>query len=435
MTVFPEHTPFFPVIYGVYSGFSVERLLLVEKMEYTPNISDIYGVWSMFSRLLTLPQKRSYFLFGARNTGKSILVDLQHHENSLRIDLLDSDEETRFTRDPNELQRIVEKLPETTTHVIIDEIQKAPKLLDVIQILMEKSKKHFVMTGSNARKLKQEGANLLEGRAFVYNLFPLSYLELEEHFNLDQILRWGSLPNIFSCETDAEKQDFLRAYTHTYLKEGIGIEQAVRQLEPFRRFLEVAAQCNGTIVNFANIARDVGVDDKTVKSYYSILEDTLIGFFLEPFHSSFRKRLSLKPKFYFFDPGVVRALARLSSIPLEPQTMAYGMAFEHFIILECIRLAAYFNREFRFSYLRTPSDAEIDLIVERPGKPLLCIEIKSATMVSPQSLRSFIDLSKDLPGSEAICLCNEKYAKQIEHVSVLPWQAAIKDYFCDTGIK
>ncbi len=243
------------------------------------------------------------------------------------------------------------------------------------------------------------------------------------------MLRWGSLPNIYTCESDREKQDFLQAYAHTYLKEEIAVEQTVRQLDPFRRFLEVAAQCNGNILNYANIARDVGVDSKTVKAYYGILEDTLIGFFLEPFHNSFRKRLSLKPKFYFFDPGVVRALARLTSIPLAPQTMAYGMAFEHFIILECFRLAAYYHREFRFSYLRTPSDAEIDLIVERPGKPLLCIEIKSATMISPQSLRSFIDLTKDLPDSEAICLCNEKYIKQIEHVTVFPWQLGIKEYF------
>jgi predicted AAA+ superfamily ATPase len=383
----------------------------------------------MFPRLLALPKNRSYFLFGARNTGKSTLVDLQHHENSLRIDLLNSDEETRFIRDPIELQRIVEKLPETTTHVIIDEIQKAPKLLDVVQILMGKTTKNFVMTGSSARKLKHGGANLLAGRAFVYHLFPLSSIELGKDFDLDAMLRWGSLPNIYTCESDQERQDFLHAYAHTYLKEEIAAEQIVRQLDSFRRFLEVAAQCNGTIVNYANIARDVGVDSKTVKSYYEILEDTLIGFFLEPFHNSFRKRLSLKPKFYFFDPGVVRALARLTTIPLAPQTMAYGMAFEHFIILECFRLAAYYNREFRFSYLRTPNDTEIDLLVERPGKPLLCIEIKSATMVSSQSLRSFMSLTKDLSGSEAICLCNEKYAKKIEHVTVLPWQLGIKEYF------
>lgn len=383
----------------------------------------------MYPRLLALPKKRSYFLFGARNTGKSTLVELEHYHSCLRIDLLDSDEEARFLRDPNELRRIVDTLPETTTHIIIDEIQKAPKLLDIIQILMGKTKKYFVMTGSSARKLKQGGANLLAGRAFVYNLYPLSYFELGRDFDLDAVLRWGSLPAIFSAETEAEKQDFLHAYAHTYLKEEIAQEQVVKHLDPFRRFLEVAAQCNGKIVNYANISRDVGVDSKTVKNYYSILEDTLIGFHLDPFHNSFRKRLSQKPKFYFIDPGIVRALARLISIPLAPQTSAYGEAFEHYIVLECFRLAAYFNREFRFSYLRTPADVEIDLIVERPGKPLLCIEIKSATIVSPQSLRSFIELTKDISGAEAICLCNEKYAKQIENVMVFPWKEGLKKYF------
>ncbi|HEV2613635.1 MAG TPA: AAA family ATPase [Gammaproteobacteria bacterium] len=383
----------------------------------------------MFQRLLVLPQKRSYFLFGARNTGKSTLVNLQYPESSFLINLLGSDEEARFARDPDELYRVVTKLPETTTHVIIDEVQKAPKLLDVVQRLMTETKKYFVMTGSSARKLKHGGANLLAGRAFVYHLFPMSWLELGDAFELDHMLRWGSLPEIFKCHSDSERQGFLSAYAHTYLKEEISAEQLVRQLDPFRRFLEVAAQCNGKVINFANMSRDVGVDDKTIKSYYSILEDTLIGFFLEPFHTSFRKRLSAKPKFYFFDPGVVRALARLSSVPLMPQTSGYGDAFEHFIILECFRLAAYFNREFRFSYLRTPSDSEIDLIVERPGKPLLCIEIKSAENVTPESLRAFINLTKDIPGSEAICLCKDRYAKKIEHVSVLPWKEGIKEYF------
>lgn len=384
----------------------------------------------MFPRSLTLPKKHSYFLFGARNAGKSTLVNLQHDTtHCLRIDLLDSDEEARFIRDPNELQRIVQQLPEMITHIIVDEIQKAPKLLDVVQILMGKTKKYFVMTGSSARKLKRNGANLLAGRAFVYHLFPLSFLELEERFDLENALCWGTLPNIFDCETETEKQDFLMSYAHTYLKEEIAIEQIVRKLEPFRRFLEVAAQCNGMIINFANIARDVGVDNKTVQSYYDILEDTLIGFYLEPFHHSFRKRLSQKPKFYFFDLGVVRALARHTSIPLLPQTMAYGIAFEHFIILECYQLSAYFHREFRFSYLRTPSDSEIDLIVERPGMSLLCIEIKSARCVSPESLRSFVALTQDLPGCEAICLSQEKYTKLIEHVTVFPWQVGIKAYF------
>ena len=382
------------------------------------------------TRLLELPKNHNFFLFGPRNTGKSTLLEQTYPaESSLMIDLLDSDEEDRFARNPNELFQISTAVPATITHIIIDEIQKVPRLLDIVQQLMRKTNLHFIMTGSSARKLKHGGANLLAGRAFVYHLFPFTALELGSTFNLDAALRWGTLPEIFTCQSEEEKKEFLHAYAHTYLKEEIWGEHLIRGLDPFRRFLEVAAQSNGKIINFSNIARDVGVSDKTISSYFSILEDTLIGFFLESFHHSFRKRLNNKPKFYFFDTGVVRALSRLTTVPLVPQTNGYGNAFEHFIILECMRLNEYHRREYRFSYLRTTNDAEIDLVVERPGQPLLCIEIKSATNVSSEDIRAFRRLCRGLPNAEAIVLCNEKYPKKIDNVIVLPWQQGIREYF------
>jgi len=385
---------------------------------------------TLIPRLLVLPKNHSFFLFGARNTGKSTLLENQYDASfSISIDLLDSAEEERFRRDPNILYQIVTALPLTITHVIIDEVQKVPKLLDIVQRLIKDTDKYFVMTGSSARKLKKGGGNLLAGRAFIYSLFPFTSIELGSNFNLESALQWGTLPQILTCKDDKERQEFLHAYAHIYLKEEIWQEHLVRKLDPFRRFLEVAAQSNGKIINTSNIARDVGVDDKTITAYYSILEDTLIGFFLEPFHNSFRKRLSNKPKFYFFDTGVVRALSHLIGIPIVPKTHDYGNAFEHFIILECIRLANYYNKEYRFSYLRTVNDAEIDLIVERPGQPLLCIEIKSATYVDAMDISVLRKLCKDLSNSEAICLCNEKYPKQIDNVTVLPWQQGLKQYF------
>lgn len=384
----------------------------------------------LIPRLLKLPKNKHFFLFGARNTGKSTLIEQCFPaKSSLFIDLLDSAEEDRFARNPNELAQIVTALPETTTHVVIDEIQKIPRLLDIVQQLMRKTHRHFIMSGSSARKLKKGSANLLAGRAFVYHLFPFTSGELGNQFNLDAALQWGTLPQILDCPDDRDKQEFLHAYAHTYLKEEIWNEHIVRQLDPFRHFLEVAAQCNGKIINYSNIARDVGVTDKTIGSYFSILEDTLIGFFLESFHNSFRKRLSNKPKFYFFDTGVVRALSRTTSIPLLPKTNDYGNAFEHFVILECRRLAEYHRLEYRFSYLRTVNDVEIDLIVERPGKPLLCIEIKSTTHIHREEISSFIQLSQNIPDSEALVLCNEKYAKKIDHVLILPWQQGLEQYF------
>lgn len=385
---------------------------------------------TLIPRLLVLPKNHSFFLFGARNTGKSTLLENQYDATfSISIDLLDSEEEERFRRDPNILYQIVTALPPTITHVIIDEVQKVPKLLDIVQRLIKDTDKYFVMTGSSAHKLKKGGGNLLAGRAFIYSLFPFTSVELGSDFNLESALQWGTLPQILTCKDDKERQEFLHAYVHIYLKEEIWQEHLVRKLDPFRRFLEVAAQSNGKTINTSNIARDVGVDDKTITAYYSILEDTLIGFLLEPFHHSFRKRLSNKPKFYFFDMGVVRALSHLMGVPIVPQTYDHGNAFEHFIILECMRLANYYNKEYRFSYLRTVNDAEIDLIVERPGKPLLCIEIKSARHIDAVDINVLRKLCKDLPNSEAICLCNEKYPKQIDNVTVLPWQQGLKQYF------
>lgn len=386
----------------------------------------------MIPRLVQLPPNKHCFLFGPRNTGKSTLILQTFGQNTtLWLDLLDTNTETRFSRDPEELYRIVVGLSSETTHVVIDEIQKVPKLLDVVQRLMRDVPQRFIMTGSSARKLKLGGANLLAGRAFVYYLFPFTFIELDNQvlMTLDTVLQWGTLPEILLCVDNAERQAFLNAYAHTYIKEEIWGEQIIRKLEPFRRFLEVAAQCNGKIINFSNIAKDVGVDDKTVKSYYAILEDTLLGFFLESYHHSFRKRLSHKPKFYFFDTGVTRALARLSTVSLVPKTSAYGNAFEHFIILECWRLSHYYNQDYRLSYLMTSSDVEIDLIVERPGKPLLCIEIKSNTNVMPIDISAFIHLTKTLPNCEAVCFCDERYEKKIEHITVLPWKEGVQRYF------
>jgi len=384
----------------------------------------------IIQRMLELSLKKSFFLFGARGSGKSTLTEQTFRpENTLYIDLLDTQELMRFRRNPSRLYDIVTALPKHISHVVLDEIQKLPKMLDTVQRLMKLKKWSFVLTGSSARKLKHGGANLLAGRAFVYHLFPYSYFEIQDHFNLEHALQWGLLPELFEHENDQDKEKFLHAYAHTYVKEEVWEEQLIRDLDPFHHFLEVAAQCNGKIINYANIARDVGVDDNTVKSYYSILEDTLLGFYLPAHQNSFRKRLQTKPKFYFFDTGVTRSLNRLLSVPLIPSTSAYGDGFEHFIILECHKLTNYFKPDYRFSYIRTKDDVEVDLVIDRPRQPLLCIEIKSNDDIQRRDLRSFINLTKDIPNCEAICLSQDKYAKKFDHVLALPWQRGLRDIF------
>ena len=399
----------------------------VQYLKYTAKMASY-----VFERLINISKTQSAFLFGARGVGKTTLLkSLPWLNNALMINLLEAKNENHFARNPDALSDIVRALPNTNSHIIIDEIQKIPQLLDIVHNLIETTNKIFILTGSSAKKLRHGGANLLAGRALLYHLYPPTYLELGEKFNLSCALQYGLLPKLFALTTELEKQLFLETYVNLYLKEEVWAEKYVRNLAPFRHFLEVAAQSNGKKINIANIAKDVGVSDYTVQDYFSILEDTLIGYYLQPFQHSFRKRLSKKPKFYFFDTGVVRALTRLIELPLIESTSGFGEAFEHFIINQCIQLASYYHRNYRFTYLATKDDAEIDLVVERPGQKILFIEIKSTTMVESRHLSTLKTIAHDFVDCEAICLSRDPYIKIIHNIQVYPWDIGIKKYFFD----
>ena len=322
----------------------------------------------MFPRILETSRRNSFFLFGARGTGKTTWIrDAFDPDASLYVDLLDPEVEDRYRRSPGRLESQVGALPPSVEWILIDEVQRAPRLLDVTHRLIESTGKRFVLTGSSGRKLKRGASNLLAGRAFVYSLYPLTVAELQDAFDLDEALRWGTLPKIYSLDSAEEKRAYLRAYALTYLREEIVAEQIIRSLDPFREFLEVAAQSNGTIVNYANIARDVGADPKTVISYFSILEDTLVGSLLPAYHRSIRKQQSANPKFYYFDTGVKRSLERTLDVPLQPGTYEYGKAFEHFVITQILHLSRYRYPDWRLSYLRTGAGVEIDRGDRAPG--------------------------------------------------------------------
>lgn len=382
----------------------------------------------MFNRIIRFPSKNSFFLFGARGTGKTLLLKERFKEAAaLYIDLLDPDLNQTYSLRPRTLLEQLAALPKKTDWIIIDEIQKVPALLDVVHQQIEASRFKFALSGSSARKLKRGGANLLAGRAFVNHLFPLTALEIGEPFSLAAALAWGTLPRLFALESSGEKHDFLRTYTHTYLQEEITAEQVVRRTEPFRRFLFVAAQMSGQIVNFSKIAREVGASTPTVQTYFQILEDTLVGLLLEPFHESIRKRQRDNPKFYFFDTGVQRALNNTLTVELKPQTYAFGVAFEHFVINEINRLQSYAKKDYRLSYLRSKDDVEIDLIIERPGLKRALVEIKSTERVAEEDVRSLQSLGKDIARSEAFCLSLDRTEKKIGAVRCFPWQRGLEE--------
>lgn len=384
----------------------------------------------MFQRSVKIPKSNSFFLFGARGTGKSTLLRLHfQQESSLWVNLLDLDVEARLARDPMVLQREVLSLPPSIQHIVIDEVQKLPKLLDVVHDLMETHKvnKQFILTGSSARKLKAGGANLLAGRAALRYLFPLVHEELGGIFDEQAVLRWGTLPRIWNTQDDQEREDFLRSYAHVYLKEEIWGEQIVRQLDPFRRFLEVAARQSGKILNHSKIARDVGADVKTVQSWYQVLEDTLIGFHLDAHHSSVRKQLRQAPKFYFFDVGVTRALAQMLRVVPAEQTSYYGDLFEQHVICEINAHNQYQQMDYKLSYLRAKSGIEIDLVIDRPGRSPALVEIKSTTMVTQDDIRALELFADDFPDSDLFLFSRDKKPQRFGRIRALHWHEGIKE--------
>ena len=382
----------------------------------------------MVYRIIRPMQSNSFFLFGPRGSGKTTFLknNFPNSDKILWIDLLDPSMEDLYAQHPETLSHEIKGARLPLDWVIIDEIQKVPKLLNLVHFHIEDSELKFALTGSSARKLKKGAANLLAGRAFVNYLFPLTHVELGDQFNLHDALQWGTLPKITQLPSAEEKNAYLRAYALTYLKEEVWGEHIIRHLDPFRKFLEISAQCNGQIVNYHNIAIDAGVDTKTVQSYFEILEDTLVGFSLEPFHQSIRKRQRKNPKFFFFDTGVKRALEKTLTQPLLPKSYGYGQAFEHFLILEIQRLNIYYQKDFSLSYLRTKDDAEVDLIIERPGQPTALIEIKSTDHVDERDVRTLSRFVKDFKNAQAYCLSCDPRAKKIGEVSTLPWEEGIK---------
>ena len=389
----------------------------------------------MVTRTVKLSKFQSFFLFGARGTGKSTLLrQMFPMDEYFWVDLLEIETENRYLHAP---QLLLQDWKEAGTEqqrnnwIIIDEVQKAPRLLDVVHLAIERHGINFAMTGSSARKLRHGGSNLLAGRAVTFDLHPFMAQELAGQFDLEDAINFGTLPRAVALRTERsgiERKRFLLTYVNTYLREEIQAEGFVRKFAPFRNFLKIAATASGTILNMSLLARQTGVDKTTVQRYFSILEDTLIGFFLPAFSRSTRMAYSKHPKFYFFDTGVARAAAQSLDTQLRSSTYEFGRFFEHLVVLEIIRTNAAHERGYEFFYFRTERGAEIDIIATK-GKHTLAIEIKSTSDPDITAIRKLARLSQTIPDCQPCIFCRSSLPSRSEGVRILPWQQGVTEFF------
>ena len=375
---------------------------------------------------MRLPGRQSAFLWGARQTGKSSYLKA-HFKASFYYDLLDIHEAMRLMKWPSLLREEVLALSAKglSNPIIIDEIQKVPNLLNEVHWLIENTNAQFILCGSSARKLTTQSKNLLGGRAWKYNFYPLVYAEIPD-FSLLRALQQGLIPNHYL----AEKQyisDYLQAYVDIYLTDEIRNEGLVRNLLGFARFLDIAGLCNGERINANKIARDCGIDRSTVQAYYQILVDTLLGYHVYPYAKRIKRDLiTAMPKFYLFDVGVANYLAGQKVSELKG--MVAGRSFEHYIFMELLAYINLHRKRSEIRYWRTKAGLEVDFIL---GDAKAAIEVKLSSQVHQQDLKGLIAFCEEHPGAHAIVVSQDKRTRLLkisEHISITitPWEKFLK---------
>lgn len=357
----------------------------------------------MYQRIFDIEHRldEAMFLFGGRQVGKSTLLK-ERFPKAVYFDLLNSELRNRFRQHPEEFRESLLRYPPQTL-VVVDEIQKVPDLLDEVHWLMVNKGLYFVLSGSSARKLKKSGANNLGGRAIPETLFPLVSAEIPD-FDLDRAIQNGMIPRHYMV---ANARNRRKSYIELYLKEEIIEEAAVQNVDDFIRFLEVAAISDGEMLNYENVASDCGVSPNTVKAYYKILCETLLGFEVSAYSKVIKRKVVKASRFYFFDVGIANYLTGRHH--LAPKTPEYGHAFEHLVMQEIVAYLGYSDSEEKLTYWHTYDHVEVDAVI---GDARVAIEIKSTDNVQPNHKKGLVEFAKEHPNVKQILVSRDRISRR-----------------------
>jgi predicted AAA+ superfamily ATPase len=374
----------------------------------------------MYKRLLQAPlnSNRSFFLFGPRGTGKTHWVKTAL-PSALYIDLLESTLYIELTANPQRIEALIP--PGFSDWIIIDEVQKIPKILDEVHRLIETFHYKFVLTGSSARSLRKKGVNLLAGRALTFHMHPLTVQEMGPDFSLHRALLFGMLPEVSSLTSP---EPYLSSYVQTYLREEVLQEGLTRNLSAFTRFLETASFSQGSLLNVSEIARECACNRKVVENYFQILEDLLIASKVPVFKKRAARSLSTHPKFYFFDTGIFRTLRPKG--PFDRTEEIDGAALETLFFQEIRALNDYLSLSYEIFYWRTATGQEVDFVLYGP-KGLLAFEIKRSRSLSPHDFKGLEAFTEDYPEVKPYILYGGSKKEYRGTICALPYEAALHE--------
>jgi predicted AAA+ superfamily ATPase len=358
-------------------------------------------------------KRKGVLLLGPRRTGKSFYINHQIKPHKV-INLLESETFRKMSARPELLREMVNKEDKI---VAIDEIQKLPALMDEIHNLIETTDIKFILTGSSARKLSKSYTSLMAGRVKKLLIHPFVFPEIK-NFHLDKVLQFGTLPPVYNSE---DPWDELSDYTGLYLREEIQNEALVRRIDNFSRFIDFAAMTNGEVLNYEAIGRDAQVPARTIREYYSLLEDTLMGTILQPIKASKKRRCISTGKFYFFDLGVLNSILGRKSI--SSKTKEYGELFESFIYLELKAFVDYFSQDSHLNFWRINSEYEVDFIINEE----IAIEVKSTEFVQDKHLKGLNKFAELGPVKRMILVSRDLVKRKIGDIEVIPYTIFLEE--------